>query len=55
VTVQELDGSFTHIIQIDDVFSRHDIQCHSKARRQRKRKIPLWTGEEVPFLTRHWV
>lgn len=45
--VQELDGSFTHTLQIDDATSRHDIQCHSKARRQRKRKIPLWTGEEV--------
>lgn len=44
---QELDGSFTHTLQIDDATSRHDIQCHSKARRQRKRKIPLWTGEEV--------
>lgn len=45
--MQELDGSFTHTLQIDDTSSRHDIQCHSKARRQRKRKIPLWTGEEV--------
>uniref|UniRef100_A0A915KXA1 Uncharacterized protein n=1 Tax=Romanomermis culicivorax TaxID=13658 RepID=A0A915KXA1_ROMCU len=47
VTIQELDGSFTYTIQIDDVSCRHDIQCHSKARRQRKRRIPLWTGEEV--------
>ncbi|CDW56052.1 RNase T and Dus and Peptidase M1 domain containin g protein [Trichuris trichiura] len=47
VNVQELDGLFTHTIQVDDLHTRHDIQCHSKARRQRKRKIPLWTGEEV--------
>ncbi len=47
VVVQELDGSFSHTVQIDDVVSKHDIGCHSKARRQRKRKIPLWTAEEV--------
>uniref|UniRef100_A0A914UPH0 Transcription initiation factor TFIID subunit 2 n=1 Tax=Plectus sambesii TaxID=2011161 RepID=A0A914UPH0_9BILA len=47
VVVQELDGSFTHIVQIDDVLSRHDLQCHSKGRRQKKKKIPLCTGEEL--------
>uniref|UniRef100_A0A915PKF7 Transcription initiation factor TFIID subunit 2 n=1 Tax=Setaria digitata TaxID=48799 RepID=A0A915PKF7_9BILA len=48
VVVQELDGSFTHTVQIDSNHSKHDLQCHSKAgRRQKKKKIPLSTGEEL--------
>uniref|UniRef100_A0A0M3ICW1 Transcription initiation factor TFIID 150 kDa subunit n=1 Tax=Ascaris lumbricoides TaxID=6252 RepID=A0A0M3ICW1_ASCLU len=47
VAVQELDGSFTHTIQIDSDQSKHDLQCHSKGRRQKKKKIPLSTGEEL--------
>lgn len=47
VVVQELDGSFTHTIQIDTDHSKHDLQCHSKGRRQKKKKIPLSTGEEL--------
>ena len=47
VVVQELDGAFTHNLQIDGVNSKHELSCHSKTRRQKKRKIPLWTGEEV--------
>lgn len=30
VVVQELDGSFTHTVQIDSNHSKHDLQCHSK-------------------------
>ncbi|VDD94445.1 unnamed protein product [Enterobius vermicularis] len=47
VVVQELDGSFVHTIQIDTDHSTHDLQCHSKGRRQKKKKIPLSTGEEL--------
>lgn len=47
VCIQELDGSFNHTVQIEDVFSRHEIPCHSKSRRNKKKKIPLITGEEV--------
>ncbi|CAG9538255.1 unnamed protein product [Cercopithifilaria johnstoni] len=47
VAVQELDGSFTHTVQIDSNHSKHDLQCHSKGRRQKKKKIPLSTGEEL--------
>ncbi|MFH4981457.1 hypothetical protein AB6A40_008166 [Gnathostoma spinigerum] len=47
VVVQELDGSFTHTVQIDTDHSKHDLQCHSKGRRQKKKKIPLSTGEEL--------
>ncbi|KAM3724314.1 Transcription initiation factor TFIID subunit [Dirofilaria immitis] len=47
VVVQELDGSFTHTVQIDSNHSKHDLQCHSKGRRQKKKKIPLSTGEEL--------
>ncbi|XP_041045460.1 transcription initiation factor TFIID subunit 2 isoform X5 [Carcharodon carcharias] len=47
VTVQELDGSFNHTLQIEENSLKHDIPCHSKSRRNKKKKIPLLNGEEV--------
>ncbi|TRY83311.1 hypothetical protein DNTS_006037 [Danionella cerebrum] len=47
VTVQELDGSFNHTLQIEENSVKHDIPCHSKSRRNKKKKIPLMNGEEV--------
>jgi hypothetical protein len=47
VALQELDGTFKHILQIEGTHSKADIVCHSKSRRQKKKKIPLCTGEEV--------
>lgn len=47
LTIQELDGTFKHTIQIENTVVKHDITCHSKSRRNKKRKIPLCTGEEV--------
>uniref|UniRef100_A0A1I7WSM3 Transcription initiation factor TFIID subunit 2 n=1 Tax=Heterorhabditis bacteriophora TaxID=37862 RepID=A0A1I7WSM3_HETBA len=47
VVVQELDGSFSHTVQIDGDTSRSDLQCHSKGRRQKRKRVPLYTGEEV--------
>jgi len=47
VWIQELDGSFKHNLQIEENTTKHDITCHSKSRRNKKKKIPLCTGEEV--------
>ncbi|CAD6194636.1 unnamed protein product [Caenorhabditis auriculariae] len=47
VVVQELDGAFTHTVQIDGATSHADLQCHSKGRRQKKKRVPLLSGEEV--------
>eukprot|EP00795_Rhopilema_esculentum_P015795 gene15795-7100_t len=47
VSIQELDGSFTHTVQVEDIVSHHELPCHSKSRRNKKKKIPLVTGEEV--------
>ncbi|KAK8787251.1 hypothetical protein V5799_022973 [Amblyomma americanum] len=47
VTIQELDGTFKHNLQIEENATKHDITCHSKSRRNKKKKIPLCTGEEV--------
>lgn len=47
VVVQEVDGAFTHTIQIDGAVSHAEISCHSKGRKQRKKKVPLLTGEEI--------
>lgn len=47
IVVQELEGHFVHTIQIDAAVSRHDIQCHSKGRKLKKKRILLGTGEEV--------
>ncbi|XP_078318589.1 transcription initiation factor TFIID subunit 2-like isoform X3 [Crassostrea virginica] len=47
VTIQELDGSFNHNFKIEENKTKFDITCHSKCRRNKKKKIPLMTGEEV--------
>jgi len=47
VTIQELDGTFKHMLQVEGVLARADLTCHSKSRRNKKKKIPLCTGEEV--------
>ncbi|XP_072381444.1 transcription initiation factor TFIID subunit 2 [Diabrotica undecimpunctata] len=47
VTLQELDGTFKHSLQIENTVVKSDITCHSKSRRNKKKKIPLCTGEEV--------
>uniref|UniRef100_A0A0A9Y392 Transcription initiation factor TFIID subunit 2 n=3 Tax=Lygus hesperus TaxID=30085 RepID=A0A0A9Y392_LYGHE len=47
VTIQELDGTFRHTLQVEGTVARADITCHSKSRRNKKKKIPLCTGEEV--------
>lgn len=48
VTVQELEGSFNHhTLQIEENSLKYDIPCHSKSRRNNKKKIPLMNGEKV--------
>ncbi|BFZ20925.1 hypothetical protein BsWGS_23965 [Bradybaena similaris] len=47
VTIQELDGSFSHQFKIEENKTKFEITCHSKSRRNKKKKIPLMTGEEV--------
>lgn len=47
VAVQELDGWFAYSMPVETVHSKHDITCHSKSRRNKKKKIPLQTNEEV--------
>ncbi|KAF0749584.1 Uncharacterized protein FWK35_00021467, partial [Aphis craccivora] len=47
VSIQELDGPFKHTLQVEGNVARADITCHSKSRRNKKKKIPLCTGDEV--------
>ena len=47
VALQELDGTFRHTLQIESSVAKNDLTCHSKSRRNKKKKIPLCTGEEV--------
>ncbi|KAF7989013.1 hypothetical protein HCN44_007323 [Aphidius gifuensis] len=47
INIQELDGPFKHTLQIEGTSAKADITCHSKSRRNKKKKIPLSTGEEV--------
>lgn len=47
IAIQELDGTFSRQYMIEESRTKFDIACHSKSRRQKKKKIPLWTGEEV--------
>ena len=45
VSVQELDGSFQHPVQVEEIVNNHELPCHSKSRRNKKKKIPLVTGK----------
>lgn len=47
VAVQELDGWFPYTFAVEQLKSKHDITCHSKSRRNKKKKIPLCNNEEV--------
>ncbi|XP_071743330.1 transcription initiation factor TFIID subunit 2 [Lepeophtheirus salmonis] len=47
VAVQELDGWFSYTLAVENIHSKHDITCHSKSRRNKKKKIPLQNNEEV--------
>ena len=47
VAVQELDGWFSYPMAVEQLHSKHDITCHSKSRRNKKKKIPLCNNEEV--------
>uniref|UniRef100_A0A8R1I2D4 Transcription initiation factor TFIID subunit 2 n=1 Tax=Caenorhabditis japonica TaxID=281687 RepID=A0A8R1I2D4_CAEJA len=47
LVVQEVDGAFTHTIQIDGPKSEADVPCHSKGRKQKKKKVPILSGEEI--------
>lgn len=47
IVVQEFDGSFSHSIVVDDFYTVHDLPCHSKLKKSRKRKMVVSTGEEV--------
>ena len=47
VAVQELDGWFSYNFAVEQIHSKHDITCHSKSRRNKKKKIPLCNNEEV--------
>ncbi len=52
IIVQEIDGSFTHTVNIEDnITSKFEILCHSKGKKNKKKKIPLITGEEVDIDT----
>ena len=47
VRLQELDGTFKHTIQVEENVIKHDIPCHSKSRRNKRKKIPLMNGDEA--------
>jgi transcription initiation factor TFIID subunit 2 len=52
IVIQEIDGSFTHNLQIEDSNStKFELACHSKGKKNKKKKIPLFTGEEVDIDT----
>ena len=44
---KELDGPFQHTVQVEKGTTKVVLSCHSKARRNKKKKVPLLTSEEV--------
>ncbi|KAL5266598.1 hypothetical protein ACHWQZ_G003840 [Mnemiopsis leidyi] len=53
VLVQELDGSFSNLLQVEKTDVLQELNCQSKSRRNKKKKIPLFTGEEVDIDLSH--
>ncbi|CAG9761208.1 unnamed protein product [Ceutorhynchus assimilis] len=47
LSMQESDGYFNYYLQIENFAARVNVVCHSKYRRNKKKKIPLCTGEEA--------
>ncbi|CAF0780491.1 unnamed protein product [Adineta ricciae] len=47
IRVQELEGSFSQTILLEDSITKYELTCHSKVRRNKKKKIPLLSGDEV--------
>ncbi|CAF4930761.1 unnamed protein product, partial [Rotaria socialis] len=47
IRVQELEGSFSQTILLEDSVTKYELTCHSKVRRNKKKKIPLISGDEV--------
>uniref|UniRef100_A0A5K3EVL6 Transcription initiation factor TFIID subunit 2 n=2 Tax=Mesocestoides corti TaxID=53468 RepID=A0A5K3EVL6_MESCO len=45
--LQELDGPFMHTFKLEEGRTSRDLQCHSKSRKHKKKKIPLSNGDEV--------
>ena len=45
--LQELDGPFIHTFKLDEGRTLKDLQCHSKSRKHKKKKIPLSNGDEL--------
>lgn len=49
--IKEIDGSFTHHLQVhDNAACKFEIACHSKGKKSKK-KNPLIIGEEVDIDT----
>ena len=42
-----VSGWFKYTLPVEQMKSPHDITCHSKSRRNKKKKIPLVNNEEV--------
>eukprot|EP00116_Pleurobrachia_bachei_P003243 sb/3463505/ len=53
VLVQEIDGSFSNTLQVEQNDDLQELVCQSKSRRNKKKKIPLFTGEEVDIDLSH--
>ncbi|GAV02603.1 hypothetical protein RvY_13145 [Ramazzottius varieornatus] len=47
LSVQELDGATKHIVLVEENTTKYDVVCHSKTRRHKKKRTPIWTGEEM--------
>ena len=45
--MKELDGPFQHTVQVEKGTTKVVLNCHSRARRNKKKKVPLLTSEEV--------
>ncbi|PAA74224.1 hypothetical protein BOX15_Mlig007954g1, partial [Macrostomum lignano] len=47
VSLQELDGPFTHTLKLDESAAVSDLPCHTKSRKIKRRKVLLSNGDEL--------
>lgn len=47
VRINELDGTYDHVVQVDDLMQGFDFECNSRLRKNRKKKYRYVNGDEI--------
>jgi transcription initiation factor TFIID subunit 2 len=47
VSIQEIEGAFTHTLQIESNMSRHELALQTKGRRMKRKRVTLSNQDEI--------